>query len=490
MVKPARDAGKKITWGLYMPLSRKIFSCTITSFFLLIAVSVSAHDLTMGGSRWCFGKNSITANIDLGPSLLAQIQGIKEGQYDLASSSDEQLRQIAADIIQPYINKKLSITVNDAAYPVKVIKLVRNENNLCTLWLSVDAISFKNPENPVKIDYRLLFDETNNSHLNLAYLYFPDATGDARQKVFDFSQPAGQNTFDHNAPVWEVSVKGAILEPAAGPQTENHVVNVKLDSMKNIVGQNSSAGAPRGGDKANVLNTGAKTMSRPVAEAMPVDRKTDKNLSVSSQYPSGASSSETTANVPAKRSLWANIGEFIVLGIEHILTGYDHMAFLLALIVIGLSIREVLKIITAFTIAHSITLLLAATQVVSLNSRIVESVIAFSICFVALENLFKKEVNYRWLVTFGFGLVHGFGFASVLRELIVGKSNLLVSVVSFNLGVEIGQLMIFLVLLPVLYLLKNKVEFRKVTIGVSFAIFLLGFTWLIERGFNMKLLPI
>ena len=179
-----------------------------------------------------------------------------------------------------------------------------------------------------------------------------------------------------------------------------------------------------------------------------------------------------------------------MLGIEHILTGYDHIAFLLALIVIGLSIREVLKIITAFTIAHSITLLLAATQVVSLNSRIVESVIAFSICFVALENLFKKKVNYRWLVTFGFGLVHGFGFASVLQELIVGKSNLLVSVVSFNLGVEIGQLMIFLVLLPVLYLLKNMVEFRKVTVGVSLAIFLLGFTWLIERGFNLKLLPI
>ena len=193
---------------------------------------------------------------------------------------------------------------------------------------------------------------------------------------------------------------------------------------------------------------------------------------------------------PAKKSFWSNVGEFILLGIEHILTGYDHMAFLLALIIIGLSIREVLKIITAFTVAHSITLLLAATQVVSLNSRVVESVIAFSICYVALENLIKKKVDYRWLLTFGFGLIHGFGFASVLQELIVGKSNLLVSVVSFNLGVELGQLTIFLVLLPVLHLLRNKIEFRKVTVGVSLAIFILGFTWLIERGFNLKFLPI
>jgi hydrogenase/urease accessory protein HupE len=480
--KPARDAGKN-NLGYSMSLARKIFSCIITALFLSIAATVSAHELTMGGSRWCFGKNSITANIDLGQSLLAQIPGIKEGQYNVAASSADQLQQIATDIIQPYISRKLSITVNDETYPVKVIKLVRNENNLCTIWLSVDNINFKNPKNPVKIDYRLLFDETNNSHLNIAYIYFADAPEDAVQKVFDFSQPSGQNTFDHNASVWEVSVKGAVPGPAPEPKTESHVVDVKSGSIQDNAGDNSTAGAPQSGIIAKTVKTGAKTGSRP--NAIPAERKTDKNFSVSSKHPSGDSN---TANMPAKRPLWANIGEFIVLGIEHILTGYDHMAFLLALIVIGLSIREVLKIITAFTIAHSITLLLAAMQVVSLNSRVVESVIAFSICFVALENLFKKKVNYRWLVTFGFGLIHGFGFASVLQELIVGKSNLLVSVVSFNLGVELGQLMIFLVLLPVLHLLKKMIEFRKVTIGVSLAIFMLGFTWLIERVFNLQLI--
>lgn len=453
---------------------RKFFLFVITGLFLFITVPVSAHNLPIGGSRWCFGKNTITGNIDLGSALLAEIKGIKEGHFDLDSLSDDQLQHVATDILQPYIDKKLSIAVAGKKYPVMVNKVVRNDN-MYTLWLSVDNISFNNPENPVKINYTLLFEETGNAHVNLAYGYLSDATGSELQKVFDFSPPAMQTTFDHNAPVWEFSVKG-VAQPAVAPKSEDNVVNVKVDS----VGQNSSVVALQNGNKTRMPNAGAKKISRPYAMAVPVGPNTEKNTSVSA----------VAAKAPAARSLLTNIGEFIVLGIEHILTGYDHIAFLLALIVIGLSIREVLKIITAFTVAHSITLLLAAMQVVSLNSRIVESVIAFSICFVALENLYRKKVNYRWLVTFGFGLVHGFGFASVLQELIVGKSNLLVSVVSFNLGVEVGQLMIFLVLLPVLYLLKNKFEFRKVTIGVSLAIFLLGFTWLIERGFNLKLLPI
>ena len=114
--------------------------------------------------------------------------------------------------------------------------------------------------------------------------------------------------------------------------------------------------------------------------------------------------------------------------------------------------------------------------------------IAFSICYVAVENLYKRKVNYRWLIAFGFGLVHGFGFASALKELIVGKSSLLLSVVSFNGGVEIGQLMVFFVILPVLYLLKRQINFRIVTVSTSLGIFVIGFTWLIERVFYLKLL--
>src|SRR5208283_2000257 len=130
----------------------------ITVLFLLTTVPVSAHDLPLGGSRWCFGSNHIVGNLDLKPPLLMEIKGIKEGHYNLDSISDEQLRQIAADIIQPYINKKLSITVNDKTYPVKVNKVVRN-GGLFTIWLSADNISFKNPVNPVRIDYTVLFED-------------------------------------------------------------------------------------------------------------------------------------------------------------------------------------------------------------------------------------------------------------------------------------------------------------------------------------------
>lgn len=454
-----------------MTLFRKLALSVITAFFLLQAVPVFAHNLPIGGSRWCFGKNTIVGNIDLSPSLLTEIKEIRDGHYDLNSISDKQLQQIASDILQPYINKKLSITADGKTYPIKVDKVVNN-GNMFTIWLSVDAISFTSAR-PVRIDYTLLFEETNNAHVNLAYGYVTDATGDALQKVFDFSPPAFQTTFDAKAPVWEVTIPGAASSAANVSNTGSTVIAAQKEAVAPATGAKIHASASR---------------KAAMAERAQGKHSQDNHTGVVTPVPND--SNGVVSNKPAKQSLWANIGQFILLGIEHILTGYDHMAFLLALIVIGLSVKEVLKIITAFTVAHSITLLLAATQVVNLNSRVVECVIAFSICFVALENLFKKKVQYRWLVTFGFGLVHGFGFASVLQELIVGKSNLLVSVVSFNLGVEVGQLMIFLVLLPVLYLLKNRFEFRKVTIGVSLAIFLLGFTWLIERGFNLKLLPI
>lgn len=443
-----------------------------------MVVPVSAHNLPMGGSRWCFGKNNIIANIDLPASLLAEIKGIKEGHYELDSLSDEKLQQITTDVIQPYINKKLFITVDDTKYPIKVNKIVRN-GNLYTLWLSADNVNFKNPANQVKISYNLLFEETNNAHVNLAYGYLSDATGVALQKVFDYSQPAFQTTLDYKAPEWEVSVKGAANAPAPEPKTGKPFVTGSLESMKETAPQKNTVGSPLSSGPASKAAKGTQTSGNTSAVS-----STRPILDSSSQDKESGPKSYT----PEKRSIWSTIGQFLVLGIEHILTGYDHIAFLLALIVIGLSIREVLKIITAFTIAHSITLLLAALEIVRLDSRFVESVIAFSICYVAVENLFKKKVNYRWLITFGFGLAHGFGFASALQELIVGKANLLLSVVSFNMGVEIGQLIIFFVMLPILYLLKKQFGARIITAATSVPIFMMGFAWLIERVFTLKLL--
>lgn len=451
----------------------------MTALLVLTAVPSYAHDSTLGGSKWCIGKNRILAAIELGASLFPGMRGIREGGYDPAALPDEQLQRMTADIVQPYISERLSVSVNGMAHPVKVNKVVL-EGSLWRIWVSVNGIGFNQPENRVKIDYRLLFEETNNAHANIAYMYLADAAAETVQKLFDYTHPDAQHTFDANAHLWELSVKGAATAPAAAPEGASPVAGIGARSGNDagrVTGppRKDGAAAPASGKKADIPLPAEGLKSAPA----PRD----------SLEPAKERLASSHGDIkPAKRSVWSNAGRFISLGIRHILSGYDHMAFLLALIVIGLSVREVLKIITAFTIAHSITLLLAALQIVSLDSRFVEIVIALSICYVALENLFRKEVNYRWLMTFGFGLIHGFGFASALQELIVGKPDLLVSVLSFNLGVEAGQLLIFLFLFPILHLLKNRVEFRRITVGASAAIFVMGFAWLVERLFDLKLL--
>ncbi len=180
-------------------------------FSAVAAESMAAKfENLMGGSRWCFAKDHITGNIDLNRALLSEIKGIKKGRYDLDSLSDKQLQQIATDIIQPYINKKLSVTINDKTYPVTVDRIVNN-GGLFTIWLSVYDIGFNNTSNQVRIDYRLLFEETDNVHISHAYGFLSDATGDALQRAFDFSQAVRavyQTTFDSNNHIWQFLIKG------------------------------------------------------------------------------------------------------------------------------------------------------------------------------------------------------------------------------------------------------------------------------------------
>jgi hypothetical protein len=178
------------------------------------------------------------------------------------------------------------------------------------------------------------------------------------------------------------------------------------------------------------------------------------------------------------------LGSFVLLGIEHILTGWDHLLFLLGLLLRGGSWLALAKIITAFTLAHSITLALAALDLVVLPDRLVEAVIALSIAIVAAENLFLKPVvARRWLVSFCFGLVHGFGFSAALRELGLASSGLLVSLFGFNAGVEIGQGLVVAVALPVLVLLRRTRWERRMVWSSSLAILLVGAVLFVERAF-------
>jgi len=196
-----------------------------------------------------------------------------------------------------------------------------------------------------------------------------------------------------------------------------------------------------------------------------------------------------TLNIQHPRPLSAQLGEFLHLGIKHIFLGYDHILFLIALIIIGGRFGTLVKIVSAFTVAHSITLILAALQIVTLPSRFVESGIALSIAYVAGENLFRRGADHRWILTFCFGLVHGFGFANVLRELGLPTRGLVASLLSFNAGVEVGQLCIVAILFPVTRWLAKTTFQRSAVVAVSLVVFVCGTLWFVERAFALKLMP-
>jgi hydrogenase/urease accessory protein HupE len=184
------------------------------------------------------------------------------------------------------------------------------------------------------------------------------------------------------------------------------------------------------------------------------------------------------------RSNCESFSRFLVLGIEHIFTGYDHLAFLLAVLLTGGSLLTNARIITSFTIAHSLTLALATFDVVTLSPALVEPLIAASIVFVGIENLVRRQLARRWLVTFGFGLIHGLGFASILRELGIGKMGMqgAIPLLSFNLGVELAQISIAALILPLVWKLQRRPSFMlKQVPALSLLITLAGLYWLLTR---------
>ena len=215
------------------------------------------------------------------------------------------------------------------------------------------------------------------------------------------------------------------------------------------------------------------------------------------------SGEQTLALQPA--GWWETLRQYIVDGVWHIWIGYDHILFLLALLLpsvlvrregqwapaprIGGAATEVVKVVTAFTLAHSITLSLAALGVVSLPSRLVESAIAASVIVAALSNLFgafESQHSKRWMMAFAFGLLHGFGFASVLADLGLPKNALVLALVGFNVGVELGQLAIVAAFLPLAFWLRSTAFYRVgVLKGGSLIVALLASWWLVQRAFAL-----
>jgi hypothetical protein len=201
---------------------------------------------------------------------------------------------------------------------------------------------------------------------------------------------------------------------------------------------------------------------------------------------------------------WRQLADYLWNGVWHIWIGYDHVLFLLTLLLPAVLYRRdggwqpvadlraalfaVVKIVTAFTLAHSITLSLAVLGVVELPTRLVESIIAASIVIAALNNVYPLVTRWLWLIAFGFGLVHGFGFANVLADLGLPGTTLLVALFGFNLGVELGQLAIVAAFLPVAYCLRCGVLYPRVALPLgSAAVAGIAAMWLVERTFDLDL---
>ena len=203
---------------------------------------------------------------------------------------------------------------------------------------------------------------------------------------------------------------------------------------------------------------------------------------------------------------WEQWVSFVWEGVWHIWIGFDHILFLVALLLPAVlrldgerwisverfrpAFLHVLKIVTAFTVAHSITLSLAALNIVQLPSRLVESVIAASVALAALNNLCPLFRGKGWMVAFGFGLIHGFGFAIVLQELELNPGSMALALVGFNVGVELGQLAIVAVFLPLAFALRRSWFYRTITFRFGSAVVvLIAAAWMIERMLGLEFMP-
>jgi hypothetical protein len=204
-------------------------------------------------------------------------------------------------------------------------------------------------------------------------------------------------------------------------------------------------------------------------------------------------------------SFWKGVRGTIGLGAEHIRIGTDHILFIFALVLpsamvftrrqgergtwkpspsFGSSLWRILKIVTMFTVAHSVTLAIGGFEIVDLSPRLVESVIAVSIAIAALHNIYPIWANKEWMMAFGFGLFHGFGFAGLLSELGLTRSNRFVSLLGFNIGVELGQAAIILMVFPILFVLRRTRAFVPMMYVGSVGLALVALAWATERIFD------
>lgn len=206
------------------------------------------------------------------------------------------------------------------------------------------------------------------------------------------------------------------------------------------------------------------------------------NLTMNDKKQTTVLTYETREIELGKLTFWRAVEQYFILGIEHLLTGYDHILFLIGLLIGARSVKQILMVVTSFTAAHTITLLLSSLGVIQLPGKIVEPIIALSIIYVALTSLFRKEgaTKHNVWLAFGFGLIHGFGFAGTLSEMRLDTRQFFSSLLTFNVGIETAQVLLVLLLFP---LIRYARRWKPSMATIASCISLFGFIWFVQRVF-------
>jgi hydrogenase/urease accessory protein HupE len=295
-----------------------------------------------------------------------------------------------------------------------------------------------------------------------------------------------QAEFARSRPQLEAVVERQVVITAAGKVVKNNSVRSRLDENNNVeVLLNFDVVV-----FSNLEIQSKLIASLPLGHRQYLQVQNSRWETIFEQLLSAAADRATVEIPDAHSSIAAfkaarSFANFLSLGVKHILTGYDHLLFLLGLLLVAHSFLSSLGIITAFTVAHSITLAVATLQLVQIPSRVVEPLIAASIVFVGVENLLRGNIpRAQRLVPFGFGLIHGFGFATALREAGIGSGTggVVLPLFSFNLGVELGQIMVAGLVLPIIWKLReNPMFIARWAPACSAIVVLLGSFWFVQR---------
>ena len=295
-----------------------------------------------------------------------------------------------------------------------------------------------------------------------------------------------QAEFGRNQSQFDVAVASQIVIAVNGKVVKDSSIHSRLDENNNVEARLNFHGAG-----FSSLEIQSKIIaSLPFGHRQYLQIQNSRGQTIFERLLSAATDRATVEVAHARSNTAAleavsSFTNFLCLGVKHILTGYDHLLFLIGLLLVARGFFPSLGIITSFTIAHSITLAVATLGLVQIPSRIVEPLIAASIVFVGIENLLRGDIpKARRVVPFGFGLIHGFGFASALREAGIGSGTggIVLPLFSFNLGVELGQIMVAALALPIIWKLReNPLFIARWAPACSAAVVLLGSFWFVQR---------